>query len=212
MKRAVYLHGFASGPSSKKARYFREHLTGAGWDVAVPALDGGDFESLTITGQLAIVEAALAGEPAPIIGSSMGGYLAALYAARHRDVPCVVLLAPAFDFAARFRARVGEAEVERWKRAGRAPVYHYGAGREMALGYGLMEDAERYEAFPSVTQPCLIFHGRQDDVVPIGLSREFAHSRPNVRLEEMESGHELTDVFELMGDPVAAFLSAAARY
>ena len=207
MKRAVYLHGFASGPSSKKARYFRDRLTNAGWDVTVPALDGGNFEALTITGQLAILEAAVGGDPTPLIGSSMGGYLAALYAARHRDIPRVVLLAPAFDFAARFRARVGEAEMEQWKRAGRAPVYHYGAGREMALGYGLIEDAERYEPFPNVTQPCLIFHGRQDDVVPIGLSREFARTRANVRLNEVESGHELTDVFELMGDPVEQFLA-----
>jgi hypothetical protein len=206
VKRLVYLHGFASGPSSSKARYFRERLTGAGWDVAIPALDGGDFEALTITGQLRIVEEALAGEPAPLIGSSLGGYLAALYAARHPEIPRVALMAPAFDFAARFRARAGESALAEWRRKGTADFYHYGAGCQMALRYGLIEDADRYESFPAVTQPCLIFHGVRDDVVPVSLSREFAKGRANVLLEEVNSGHELTDALDWMGPKMEKFV------
>ena len=207
MKRVVYLHGFASGPSSSKARYFRERLTQAGWDVTVPALDGGNFEELTITGQLKVVEAALAGQAAPLIGSSLGGYVAALYAARHAEIPKVVLLAPAFDFARRFRARAGAAAMAEWKRNGQAEVFHYGAGKQMPLRYGLIEDADEYESFPDVKQPCLIFHGSKDDVVPVELSQVFANGRANVQLREVESGHELIDALESMGRPVGEFLA-----
>ena len=52
MTRIVYLHGFASGPASSKARYFKEHLETAGARVDVPDLAAGDFEHLTISGQI----------------------------------------------------------------------------------------------------------------------------------------------------------------
>ena len=102
MTRILYLHGFASGPSSSKARYFQERLESAGMPVEVPDLAAGDFEHLTLTGQLGVIERSAAAGPVSLAGSSMGGYLAALYAARHPEVLRVVLLAPAFDFARRW--------------------------------------------------------------------------------------------------------------
>lgn len=83
MTHILYLHGFASGPSSTKARYFQRCFEQAGASVIAPNLAEGDFEHLTITRQLAVVERAAANRPVALIGSSMGGYLAGLYAARH---------------------------------------------------------------------------------------------------------------------------------
>ena len=82
----VYLHGFASGRQSSKARYFQQLLEAAGIAVEVPDLADGDFESLTITGQLAVIDRVAAARPLDLMGSSLGGYLAALYAARHAEV------------------------------------------------------------------------------------------------------------------------------
>jgi len=207
MTRVVYLHGFASGPSSNKARFFRELLEGAGARVDVPDLAGGDFEHLTITGQLAVVERAAAGEAVWLIGSSMGGYVAALDAARHAEVRGVVLLAPAFGFARRWAAHLGAAQMESWRRAGAMDVFHYGLNRNCKLGYQLMADAERYEDYPDFHQPALIFHGAHDDVVPAQYSREFAAAHPNAELEVLESGHELLDVLEYMGRRVRQWLA-----
>jgi pimeloyl-ACP methyl ester carboxylesterase len=212
MKRIIYLHGFASGPSSGKAQYFRQRLEGAGFSVAVPDLAAGDFERLTISGQLdaiadAVADAAAADKSVALIGSSMGGYLAALYAARHAEIERVVLLAPAFRFARRWAERMGPEAVEAWRRDGTVDVFHYGEGRNCALGYGLLEDAAQYEDYPNVRQPCLIFHGVHDDVVPVRYSEEFAAARPNVELHAVSSGHELLDVLEAMGNRVEAFLS-----
>jgi pimeloyl-ACP methyl ester carboxylesterase len=81
--RAIYLHGFASSPASRKARFFVEKLAGHG--LALEALDlAPDFEHLTISGQLAVIEKASGNDAVILIGSSLGGYLAALYASRHR--------------------------------------------------------------------------------------------------------------------------------
>jgi pimeloyl-ACP methyl ester carboxylesterase len=99
----VYLHGFASSPSSSKAQFFRRKFDERSVPMEIPQLDEGNFEGLTISGQLKVIERAVAGKPAILMGSSLGGYLAALYAARHPEIERLVLLAPAFQFLAMAR-------------------------------------------------------------------------------------------------------------
>ena len=205
-RRIIYLHGFASGPSSKKAQYFRQRFASQGVEVEIPDLAEGDFEGLTLTGQLRVVEKAALGEPVSLIGSSMGGYLAALYAARHPETDKVVLMAPAFGFARRWAESLGPERMEEWKRAGRLAVYHYADQQERELGYQLMEDALQYEDYPAVTQPALVFHGKNDETVPHEYSVQFAAGRQNARLELVDSGHELTDVLDLMWTEIRRFL------
>ena len=196
MPHVIYLHGFASGPLSSKARRFQDALTAAGAMVTIPDLAAGDFAHLTITAQLRVLERAAGNRAVSLIGSSMGGYLAALYAARHAEVERLVLLAPAFAFARRWRERLGQSEMDRWHAADALEVFHYGEDRTRMLRYGLMEDAALYEEFPEVRQPALIFHGRADDIVPAAYSEQFAAGRTNVRLNVVESGHDLLDVLE----------------
>jgi len=197
--RTIYLHGFASGPSSKKAAFFRQRLP----EMELPDLAQGDFEHLTITGQLQFIERLAGGQPVALIGSSLGGYLAALYAARHPEVEKLVLLAPAFGFARRW------AEMEdttAWRRTGYKDVYHYGQSRTVRLSYQLMEDAMQYEDFPSFTQPALVFHGTLDDVVPAKFSQEFAATHSNVRLHLLQSDHELLDALDEIWRKTEPFL------
>ena len=87
----IYLPGFASGPGSTKARFFRDRIP----HLRILDLAQGDFERLTISGQLGVIERAASGGLSTLIGSSLGGYLAALYASRHAEVTRLVLLAPA---------------------------------------------------------------------------------------------------------------------
>jgi alpha-beta hydrolase superfamily lysophospholipase len=208
MNRILYLHGFASGPTSNKARFFRDHLAAAGAPAETLDLAEGDFEHLTMTGQLAVIERAARGEPVSLIGSSMGGYLAALYAARHTGVGRVVLLAPAFGFAHRWAERLGPQALDDWRRTGTIEVFHYAENRQRRLDYGLLEDGARYEDYPDFRQPALIFHGANDDVVPARYSQEFAASHPNARLEVLDSGHELLNMLDYMAPKVTEFLLA----
>lgn len=203
----LYLHGFASSPSSQKARYFQRQLEAAGAAVEIPELAAGDFEHLTVTGQLAVLERAAAGRPVALMGSSMGGYLAALYAARHPETPRLVLLAPAFAFARRWRERLGSAALEDWRRNGALEVFHYGENRLRQLHYDLLPDSDRYEHYPDFDQPALIFHGAHDDTIPPDYSRQFATAHPNVRLEILESGHDLLNVLDYMAPRIVDFLA-----
>jgi pimeloyl-ACP methyl ester carboxylesterase len=207
MTRILYLHGFASSPASSKARYFRDYLENAGGRVDIPDLAAGDFEHLSITGQLAVVEEAAASDAVSLIGSSLGGYLAALYAARHPEVRRLVLLAPAFAFARLWSSTLAGAEqVEEWRRTGSMEVFHYGENRNCRLGYQLLADAGRYEDYPDFSQPALIFHGLLDDAVPVSSSGEFSAGHSNRALEVLDSDHQLLNMLDYMAPKIVRFL------
>jgi uncharacterized protein len=206
VSRIVYLHGFASGPSSKKAQFFRERFAQLGIGLDIPDLADGDFARLTITGQLGVIERTSRGEPVTLIGSSMGGYLAALFAARHAEVEKLVLMAPAFCFSTRWPQTLGQATMEEWQRSGVLKVFHYGEGRTVELGYQLIEDGRQYEDYPQIRQPTLIFQGKNDTVVPADLSVQFAARHPQVQLHLMESDHELLNVLDDMWMETEHFL------
>ena len=196
-----------STDSSSKACYFRTLLEGAGIPIDIPDLADGDFEHITITGQLAVIDRAVGGDSVALIGSSLGGYLAALYAARHAHVKRVVLLAPAFGFAQRWPERLGPAEMAAWRRAGTIDVFHYADNRNRKLGYQLLADGQRFEDYPDFTQPALIFHGTHDDAVPVRYSEEFAANHPNATLEILNAGHDLLNVLDYMAPKILRFLA-----
>ena len=202
----IYLHGFASGPSSKKAEFFREKFKEAGVDISVPDLTQGDFENLTITGQLSVIEREAAGVPVSLIGSSLGGYLAALYAARHEEVTRLVLMAPAFGFARHWPEELGPEKLAHWRSTGYLDIYNYREGRMRRLSYGLLQDGAQYEDYPDALQPTLIFHGRNDTAVPVRYSEEFAATHPNADLQIMDSDHELLNVLDAMWERMRPFL------
>ena len=205
--RILYLHGFASGPGSKKAGIFRERFRRRGIELEVPDLAEGGFERLTLSGQLAVVERVARGEAVSLMGSSMGGYVAALYAARHPEVRRLLLMAPAFAAARRFLERIGPEMAESWKSTGWMPFYDYAKARESRVWWQFIEDARRFEEFPETTQPVLIYHGFSDDAVPWSLSKEFVRRHPEARLELVDSDHELLNTVDQIGEAAEAFFA-----
>ena len=203
----IYLHGFASSPASHKAQFFRARLAEAGVALAIPEL-APDFTHMTMSSMLAIVEAGLAGDDVVLLGSSLGGYLATLVAARHPErVRGLVLFAPAFGFARRWEERIGAQALARWRARGTAPCFHYGLGRELPLDIALLDDAGTYPEEPDPPAPALVFAGRRDDAVPLAAITPFSTRRPGRELVVLDAGHELTEVLEPMWERTAAFLA-----
>jgi len=203
----AYFHGFASGAASTKATFLQTRLAALGHQLVVPDL-APDFTHQTITNQLAIATALLGAEPAILMGSSLGGYLAALVAAHHPGrVRALVLLAPAFAFAPRWEAQLGADVMAHWRRHGVMPVMHYGREREELLSVELLDDARRHPDEPDPRAPALVVAGRYDDAVPLASVEAFAAKRPERELVVYDAGHQLTEVLEPMWERIRAFLT-----
>jgi len=69
-----------------------------------------------------------------------------------------------------------------------------------------VEDAEQYQETQLLRPvPTLILHGRQDDVIPIAATRDYASVRPWVKLIELDSDHGLIDVMPEILEAIQAF-------
>lgn len=197
--RFIWLHGFGSGPKSSKASFVAARLAERGHRLEVPDLNLPAFFSLTIGRMLGQLDALAAERPGPLalIGSSLGGYTAALWAeSRPGRVSKLALLAPAFDLAARWSARMGPAPLADWRARGSFAFDHYALGRKEPLSVDFLHDAERHPAFPLPDAKTLVVQGLRDDVVSPDLARTFAArmtaAERDVRLLELDEGHELT--------------------
>ena len=186
-----YLHGFASGPGSAKGVAFERYLAERGRAIARLDLRRPSLAHLRLSAMIDHVRATIE-DPAILIGSSLGGLCAARTAERDPRVKALILLAPAFGFAARWRERLGDAGMASWRDTGALRVHDHATGTDADVDYDFFLDAERVDrGDPDVRAPTAIFHGVRDDVIPIERSRAFARGRSNVRLTELDDGHEL---------------------
>src|SRR4051812_34414080 len=206
--RFVWLHGFASGPTSSKGQFVRARLLERGIELSLPDLNEPGFFDLTVTRMLGQLDALLAGnDPVVLFGSSLGGFTAATWAAaRPGRVRALVLLAPAFDLGPRWERRMG-ADAARWRAAGRFAFWHYARGGKQDLSIAFLDDAHRHESFPLPACPTLVIQGTLDDVVDPSLAREFTgRMEGRAQLVELPEGHEVNADLPGLWKRIEAFL------
>lgn len=198
----IYLHGFASGPGSRKAAFLRERLAGRYDAFAVPALDGDDFTHQTIPSCLDRAVSAIAGLPgsSPVVAvaSSLGGYVAALALAQGRmpsRLKSLVLLAPAFGFATRWRNLLGEAEIARWRREGFRSFHHAPSGQPQPLAVAFLDSCQDLPEIPAppADLPVAILHGRRDQDVDWQRSFDYCQRCPGAEYHLLDAAHGLDD-------------------
>ena len=212
MGTVLYLHGFCSSAGSAKGTYLADRFASEGVKVVRPDLDGGDFRHTTMSGQLALVDRLVTAlRPALLIGSSLGGYLAALHASRRpQSCPALVLLAPAFDFHRRLISVLGP-QVPMWRDAGTLDFFHYRYGEPMALGHAFLEDAAVHEAIPEVEVCTRVLHGLHDETVSPRVIRRFAQRCPHVSVEWLDTDHGMLDATDQIWLSVDEAYRAARR-
>ena len=135
----LYLHGFASGPSSAKGRALEARFAALGVPFHRADLTPGEegFERSTPLTMLAEAERLVARHrPSVLMGSSLGGWLSAVLASRDPSIERVVLLAPAFRLHERWRARVSAEDERHWRAEGLL-VDHHATGTKRRLGWAL---------------------------------------------------------------------------
>jgi uncharacterized protein len=210
--RFVWLHGFASGPTSSKGQFVRARLRERGEDLLLPDLNEPSFFALTVSRMLGQLDALVQGEePVVLFGSSLGGFTAATWAAtRPGRVRALVLLAPAFDLGPRWERQMGE-DAARWRAAGRFAFDHYARGKKEDLSIAFLDDAHRHESFPLPLCPTLVVQGTGDEVVDPSLAREFTRRMEGrAQLVELPEGHELNADLPGLWKRIDAFLATYA--
>ncbi|MBI3991779.1 MAG: alpha/beta fold hydrolase [Candidatus Lambdaproteobacteria bacterium] len=205
---AVFVHGLASERRGEKALYFAEQFTARGWgylsfDLRGHGAAGGTLAELTLTRCLEDLDAALAwmpagGRPPVLIGSSMGGAIAAWYTVTHlRPVGPLVLLAPSVRFPGHFVTSLPAEELAAWQQRGTRRLQSDWA--EIHLGYALVEDGRAYP--PSRLERAfdhraLIIQGMRDEAVnwqhPLAFVEASACRTLDLLLLK-EGDHRLTD-------------------
>ena len=207
----LYLHGFASSPGSTKIRYFSERLREHGVTLVCPDFNQPDFKTLTMTRMLDQLDRQLptaGGPPVALIGSSLGGTLAILAAARAPSrVERLVLLAPAVMFAKPSHHLLPPERIDEWRHRGSLPFFHYAANQQLELDYAFYEDSLRYDPCHAVVpQPALIFQGLGDMSVDHRTVEQFANARPNVTLSLLDDDHQLIASLPRMWNDIQSFL------
>jgi pimeloyl-ACP methyl ester carboxylesterase len=225
---AVLCHGFLSGKNSTTNKTLTRILTDRGiatfrFDFFGQGESEGPFEELTNTVAVAQAGAALALMKAEgfrrvgLMGSSFGGLVALLTAARRTDLACLALKCPVVDFAEELREEFGESEMARWQASGTIPNI-VGGSERIALRYAFYEDSLRqiaYEPARSITAPTLIVQGDRDEHVPLHQSRRLYDALPAKKRLEMLAGadHQFTkgEDFTRMTSLIADWLTEHLR-
>ncbi len=223
MLNIVYLHGFASSPSSQKAQYLGERLIALGGgqvNYRVPDLNTPCFERLTLTAILRRIASEVSfcpQGPVYLIGSSLGGLAALHYLDRYQNkglkrVEKVVFLAPAFHFIEYRQGKLGAQWLEEWQQVGMKAFYHYGYDDVRLVHYGLVQDLFNYNSHAaSLSIPAQIYHGRNDASVPYSHSEQFVTMHPSATLHLLDSDHQLLDQTETILNGICEFIGLESK-
>ena len=192
----IYLHGFASSSQSLKAQKFKKLFASKNIPLIIPDLNQNDFYNLTLTRQIKQISSHIENAPNSVIliGSSLGALVSAFVAEKQEKVKGIILLAPAFYFFSHWLEKLDKDTLNTWKSQGELSIYHYGCKQELPLSYQFILDGKNYdETLLKRPVPTLIFHGKNDEVIPIKSSYTYAKNRKWVKLIEIDSDHSLND-------------------
>jgi alpha-beta hydrolase superfamily lysophospholipase len=201
----LYLHGFASSPQSRKAKFFAnqfESLHEPNLTFIAPDLNLPCFEKLSLEAGLEQARKLINSSRAEnllLYGSSLGGLMAAALAgepAIKTRLQQLILLAPAFGITNCWEQIIGPQELLAWQKNGSRSFFHFARNKELPLHWPFLEELknlDRHQTGLKVEVPTLIFHGTRDDTVPFAHSLSFCRANTAyAQLISLEDGHELS--------------------
>ena len=201
----IYLHGFASGPTSYKGQWLRSRFQPLDIDLQLMDLNQEDFAHLTLTRQIKQVIEQIQG-PTVLIGSSLGGIIATWVSQHSNYIERLILLAPAFQFLNQWLPRLGSDQLNYWQSTGWLSIYHYGLQTQQRLHYDFLTDAHCYpDSQLKKSIPTLILHGQRDDVIDLDASQLYAQHRPWVTLYSLDTDHGMADAMDEIWEHIQIF-------
>jgi pimeloyl-ACP methyl ester carboxylesterase len=176
----ILCHGMESSKNSEKIVYLGRVLAKRGFltlrfDFAYVGESSEKFEDITYSGEVDDLRAACSfirdrsSGRIGILGSSMGGTVALLFAAEDPDIAALVTISAPVHPEAFPRRVLSPDALQKWRDRG-FTVYN-----RQRLNLALLDDLESINVVESarkIASPVLIIHGDKDDVVPVEEARE----------------------------------------
>lgn len=173
-------HGFLSNKNSTTNKTLTRLLLEQGiatfrFDFFGQGDSEGPFEQITLTTAIDQAHSALdlvaekGYRRLGLMGSSFGGLVAVLVAARQTDLKALALKCPVADFPETLQLEFGDERMAHWKQFNEIPNVAGGPG-PVPLQYHLYEDCLKYDAYKaaeSIQAPTLIVQGSCDELVPL---------------------------------------------
>lgn len=178
-------HGFMSSKDSATNTVLTEKLLDQGiatcrFDFQGHGDDSHPFQEMTLSYCLKQVDTIFSWmtqkpfKQIGLMGSSYGGLVAILAAARHPEIVTLGLKCPVSEYPSLWNTMLGEAGMAAWKSDGIVSFASH-TGRQK-LAYRFYEDLLQYNAYQDAKKiqvPVLIVHGEADMDVPIEQSERF---------------------------------------
>lgn len=227
-KAVVLCHGFMGYKDSWTNRMLgdqlaRQHIATLRFDFFGHGQSAGDLKDLLLTTLMAQTESAIAlmrghgFTHVGLLGSSFGGLVATLVAAKDPTLAALALRCPVGDFPALLRQRFGRVAIELWRRLGRVPE----SAGPIPVHYAFFEDCLRHDVYRAAQQlrvPTTIVHGDRDDVIPVSQAQQlFAQIRAEKTFHVIPGAdhrfsrpEHFSEMSELLGNWLIRYLSAPA--
>lgn len=200
---AILCHGMESNKESEKLVALSRRLAEQGvlalrFDFACAGESSGRFEEITYSGEVEDLKAAFGlmlqypARKIGILGSSMGGTVALLFAAEEPRLASLVTIAAPLHPEKITDKLLSRAEVQKWRQSGFV-VYH-----GQRINVSLLDDLQKIhvaEAAKKISCPALVIHGDADETVPVEEAHElYAQLRGPKRIRILKGAdHRLSD-------------------
>ncbi len=162
-------------------RFAPQGMTVVRFDFSFVGDSGGSFEDLTISGEVDDLQGALdfVAELEPsrciVLGSSLGGTVSLIGAAKRSDMVDAVATIAAPADASLFTEGLSDPDREQWRRSG------VRSWRDGTMRSTFLDDVEALDILESVRQlqcPLLVMHGDVDSVVPVSHAHMIVEAAP----------------------------------
>ncbi|HZS09843.1 MAG TPA: alpha/beta fold hydrolase [Blastocatellia bacterium] len=218
----IFVHGFGSTRGGEKAVALEAECSRRDWAFAACDFrghgeSGGTMPELRGSRLLEDLDAIITlvanrtAGPAFLVGSSMGGWASAWFAAREpARVKACAFIAPAFHFL-EFRS-LNKAAHKEFQRTGQHRYQNEFVDAE--ISYGLVTEMKNYRLEDMAARfrsPLLVFHGMRDDIVPYTDSVDFVSRCASKEVELMlfkTGDHRLVSEKEKMSRMACDFFAA----
>jgi pimeloyl-ACP methyl ester carboxylesterase len=218
----ILCHGMESCKEGVKSVGLADRLHAAGCDVlrfdfSYVGESEGEFADLTVSGEVEDLAGAWSwmlghvSGPIAIVGSSLGGTVALLFAATESGLSALATIAAVGD-PRRLAHQLTDAEREAWRRNDSHQLYG------MRLRFSFLQDVEQVDVLaivPRIRCPLLITHGTADAIVPCDDAQSIADraSASTTVLHYEGADHRFSDPGQLhrLLDDIATWTIAHLR-